>query len=263
MSNAALASATTVFGPVGPIEVREQGSGRPVVMLPSLGRGGADFDDLAGRLAAAGYRALCPEPRGIGGSTGELGDLTMADLADDVAAVIRERTEGTATLVGHAFGNRVVRMTATEHPELVERVALLCCGGMVPPAPEVHEALVAVFDPDRSDAEHLEAVRKAFFAPGNDPVVWVDGWHGMVAAAQGLANAGTPSDHWWAAGGRDVLVVQPVDDLVAVAENARRIVEDFDDRATLVLVPEAGHALLPEQPQAVADALLGWLGEWN
>ena len=89
MSNAALASATTVFGPVGPIEVREQGSGRPVVMLPSLGRGGADFDDLAGRLAAAGYRALCPEPRGIGGSTGELGDLTMADLADDVAAVIR------------------------------------------------------------------------------------------------------------------------------------------------------------------------------
>ncbi len=263
MSEAAPASVTTVVGPAGPIEVREQGSGRPVVMLPSLGRGGADFDDLAGRLAAAGYRALCPEPRGIGGSTGELGDLTMADLADDVAAVIRERTEGTATLVGHAFGNRVARMTATEYPELVKRVALLCCGGMVPPAPEVHQALVAVFDPDRSDAEHLEAVGKAFFAPGNDPVVWVDGWHGTVAAAQGLANAGTPSDHWWAAGGRDILVVQPVDDLVAVAENARRIVEDFDDRTTLVLVPEAGHALLPEQPQAVADALLGWLGEWN
>ena len=263
MSDSATAGATTVFGPVGTIEVRERGSGRPVVMLPSLGRGGADFDDLAGRLATAGYRALCPEPRGVGGSTGTLDDLTMVDLADDVAAVIRERTEGTATLVGHAFGNRVARMTATEHTELVERVALLCCGGMVPPEAEVHEALVAIFDPDRSDAEHLEAVRKAFFAPGNDPVVWVDGWHGAVAAAQGLANAGTPSDHWWAAGGRDILVVQPVDDLVAVAENARRIVEDFDDRTTLVLVPEAGHALLPEQPKAVADALLGWLGEWR
>ena len=120
MSDSATAGATTVFGPVGPIEVRERGSGHPVVMLPSLGRGGADFDDLAGRLAAAGYRTLCPEPRGVGGSTGPLGDLTMADLADDVAAVIRERTEGTATLVGHAFGNRVARMTATEHPELVE-----------------------------------------------------------------------------------------------------------------------------------------------
>ena len=134
MSDVVPVGATTVLGSAGPIEVRERGSGRPVVMLPSLGRGGADFDDLAGRLAAAGYRTLCPEPRGVGGSTGPLGDLTMADLADDVAAVIRERTEGTATLVGHAFGNRVARMTATEHPELVERVVLLCCGGHHPPA---------------------------------------------------------------------------------------------------------------------------------
>ena len=251
-----------VVGPDGSIEVREQGSGYPVVMLPSLGRGSADFDDVVNRLTTAGYRALCPEPRGIGGSTGTLGDLTMADLADAVAAVIRERTEGPATLVGHAFGNRVARMTATEHPELVERVALRCCGGIVPPSPEVHQALVAVFDPDRSAAEHLEAVRKAFFAPGNDPAVWADGWYGVVAAAQGLANAGTPSAYWWAAGGQDLLVVQPVDDLVAVAENARRIVDDFGQRATLVLVPDAGHALLPEQPEMVAGALLGWLGKW-
>ena len=233
------------------------------MMIPSLGRGVADFDDLAGRLAVAGYRALCPEPRGIGGSTGTLDGLTMADLAADMASVIQERTEGSAILVGHAFGNRVARMTATEYPELVDGVVLLCCGGMVPPSSEVQEALVAVFDPDLSAAEHLEAVRKAFFAPDNDPAVWAEGWHGAVSVAQGLANAGTPSDHWWAAGGRDVLVVQPVDDLVAVAENARRIVEDFDERATLVLVSQAGHALLPEQPLAVADALLAWLREEN
>ena len=55
--------------------------------------------------------------------------LTMADLADDVAAVIRERNEGAATLVGHAFGNRVARMTTTEYQEVAERIALLCCGG--------------------------------------------------------------------------------------------------------------------------------------
>lgn len=37
-------------------------------MLPSLGRGAADFDRLAADVAAAGYRAVCPEPRGIGRS---------------------------------------------------------------------------------------------------------------------------------------------------------------------------------------------------
>ena len=77
------------------------------------------------------------------------------------------------------------------------------------------------------------------------------------------ANTGTPVSHWWAAGGRELLVVQPVDDAMAVAENARQIVDEFGDHATLVLVPEAGHALLPEQPEAVAKALLDWLGKWN
>ncbi|MEE2769422.1 MAG: alpha/beta hydrolase [Actinomycetota bacterium] len=254
---------TTVDGPAGPIEVREWGSGLSVVMIPSLGRGASDFDDLAGRLAVAGYRVLCPEPRGIGGSTGTLAGLTMADLADDVAAVIEDKSEGAVTLVGHAFGNRVARMTATEHAGLVDRVALLCCGGLVPPAPEIHAALVKVFDSERSDAEHLEAVRRAFFAAGNDPTVWADGWHGIVATAQGAANTGTPASHWWAGGGRELLVVQPVDDVLAVAENARQIVDEFGDRAILVLVPEAGHALLPEQPEAVAKALLDWLGKWK
>lgn len=254
---------TTTDGPAGLIEVREWGSGPSVVMLPSLGRGASDFDDLAGRLAVAGYRVLCPEPRGIGGSTGTLAGLTMGDLADDVAAVIEEKSEGTVTLVGHAFGNRVARMAATEHTGLVDRVALLCCGGLVPPAPEIQAALVAVFDSERSDAEHLDAVRRAFFATGNDPAVWFGGWHSTVAAAQGAANTGTPVSHWWAAGGRALLVVQPVYDVLAVAENARQIVDEFGDRAILVLVPDAGHALLPEQPEAVANALLGWLGKWN
>ena len=33
------------------IEILAQGEGPPVVLLPSLGRGAADFDDIAARLA--------------------------------------------------------------------------------------------------------------------------------------------------------------------------------------------------------------------
>jgi hypothetical protein len=51
------------------IEVLVQGQGPALVLLPSRGRGQEDFDDLAARLAQAGYRVLRPEPRGIGGST--------------------------------------------------------------------------------------------------------------------------------------------------------------------------------------------------
>lgn len=250
---------TTVVGPAGPIEVREYGDGRPVVMIPSLGRGATDFDDLARRLARAGYHAIQPEPRGIGGSTGSLADLSMTDLAADVAAVVHALTNEPVTLVGHAFGNRVARMTATEFPHLVERVVLLCCGGLIPAAPEPAAALVRVFDVELSDEEHLAAVATAFFAPGNDASVWSDGWHPTVAAAQAAATTRQPVAHWWGGGGKDLLVVQPVDDVLAVPENARRICEEFGDRATMVTVDHAGHALLPEQPHAVEVAVRAWL----
>jgi len=51
----------------------------------------------------------------------------MADLADDVAAVVRWAGSVRATIAGHAFGNRVTRMTATRHPEIVEPTTPPAC----------------------------------------------------------------------------------------------------------------------------------------
>src|SRR5690349_9149012 len=54
------------------IEVLAQGSGPVIVLLPSLGRGAEDFDEIAERIAAAGFRVIRPEPRGIGRSAGPM-----------------------------------------------------------------------------------------------------------------------------------------------------------------------------------------------
>ncbi len=254
---------TMVDGPAGPIEVKENGQGPPVVLVPSLGRGASDFDLLLGQLAEAGYHAIAPQPRGIGGSTGDLSGLTMADLVSDVAAVIHALCSEPVTIVGHAFGNRVSRMTATNYPHLIDSVVLLCCGGLIPPAPEHALALQRVFDIELSDEEHLQAVGQAFFAPGNDASVWFDGWHGIVAAVQGAATVAQPVEYWWRAGGKDIFVIQPEDDLMAVPENAVRLCAELGNRASMVTIADAGHALLPEQPEAVAAAVLNWLEKRN
>lgn len=250
---------TIVEGSSGQIEVAERGEGPPVVLIPSLGRGASDFDLLSGHLADAGYHAIAPQPRGIGGSVGDLSGLTMADLAADAAAVIDAICTEPVTIVGHAFGNRVSRMVATDFGDLVDNVVLLCCGGLIPPAPEHVSALRRVFDVELSDDEHLQAVSQAFFAPRSDASVWFDGWHGVVAAAQAAATTAQPVEHWWGAGNKEVLVVQPEDDVMAVPENALRLCAELGDRASMVTIADAGHALLPEQPDAVADAVLGWL----
>src|SRR5204863_188563 len=84
-----------------------------------------DFVPIAARLAQAGYRVLRPQPRGIGQSSGPLTGIDLHDYAADVAAVIAHENREPAFVVGHAFGNRVARMLATDRPDLVRAVALV------------------------------------------------------------------------------------------------------------------------------------------
>lgn len=49
------------------VETYVAGTDPALVVLPSYGRdGGQDYDDIAARVADAGWRVLRPQPRGIG-----------------------------------------------------------------------------------------------------------------------------------------------------------------------------------------------------
>ena len=39
------------------------------------------------------------------------------------------------------------------------------------------------------------------------------------------------------------------------------IKEEFGARAEIVVIPNASHALIPEQPAAVTDAIVTWIGK--
>ena len=155
------------------IEVLLRGKGPLIILLPSLGRGAADFDDLAGRIAAAGYRTAAINPRGIGGSQGPKAP-TFAETAGDVREVIRALQSGQSVakpvvLVGHAYGNRLARAVATWHPDAVSGLILLASGGQVAIPPAIAKALRDVFDPALPPEAHIAAVRTAFFCAGQRP----------------------------------------------------------------------------------------------
>jgi len=230
-----------------------------VVMLPSLGRSGTDFEDLGGRLAAAGYEAVAVDLHGVGGSPLPSEDATLHDLAGDVAAVVGSVGSAPVHVLGHAFGNRVARCLAADRPDLARSVTLLAAGGKVAPPPEVRQAVVRCVDMSLPEAERRRAVSTAMFAPGNDPAAWLDGWWADAARAQSGAGARTPVDEWWTAGSAPVLVVQGRQDAVAPPENGRMLVAELGDRARLVELDGAGHALLPERPGDVAEAVLAFL----
>lgn len=71
------------------LRVIVQGYGPTVLILPSYGRdSGNDFNYFSSSLARAGYLVLRPQPRGTLGSTGLMANITLDDLAADVANVI-------------------------------------------------------------------------------------------------------------------------------------------------------------------------------
>jgi pimeloyl-ACP methyl ester carboxylesterase len=241
------------------LEVLTQGAGLPIVLLPSLGRGAEDFDAIAEHLAQAGFRVLRPQPRGIGQSTGPWQNVTLEDLAADIATVIEHDGSGPAFVVGHAFGNRVARMLATARPGLVRAVSLVAANvGHNPSPPDVRAAIRTSADIGAPDDARIKAMQFVFFAPGNDPRVWLTGWHPEVLAAQRVAGDRTPRSVDYAAGRAPVLYIQPSHDPLAHAEDAEEYRRALGDRVTVVVIANAAHAVIVEQPKAVSDALIAY-----
>jgi pimeloyl-ACP methyl ester carboxylesterase len=241
------------------LEVLAEGQGPGIVLLPSLGRGAADFDPIAARLAGAGFRVLRPQPRGIGRSTGPWTGVTLEDLAADVAAIIEHDGNGPAFVVGHAFGNRVARMLATARPDLVRAVALVAANvGHNPSPPDVRAAIRKSADLSAPDHERIRAMQFVFFAPGSDARVWLNGWYPDVLAAQRIAGDRTPRTVDYAAGRAPVLYIQPSHDPLAHVEDAETYQRALGERVTVVVIPNAAHAVIVEQPGAVSDALIAY-----
>ncbi len=239
-----------------------QGAGPRIALAASAGREASDFNELSDALVAAGFRTVAVEAPGIGGTDLPKKPFSLYDLADDINAVLtadRKTVGGAKTvLVGHAFGNRVMRATAQRYPNGIKGIALIAAGGAAPVPEKAAQALRNCFDPLRTGSQRTEDVRYAFFALENGiPDYWLRGWHGKTAVLQGRATPNTDGEDWQSGGQAPMLVIQGVQDRIAPKKDAAdHLADTFGDRVEVVLADPAGHALLPEQPELIADSIV-------
>jgi pimeloyl-ACP methyl ester carboxylesterase len=158
-------------------------------------------------------------------------------------------------VVGHALGNAIARATAAYEPSSVRSLALLACGGhdlerLSPPA-EVTSAFERCHDPSLPEGERLQALQTAFFAVGNDPRPWLDGWW---PGGRAIGNALRSSDwrQWWLGGHVPVLVLQPLEDAMGPPVVGRELAGALGGRARYIEIPGCGHAILPERREEVS-----------
>ena len=117
------------YAEVGDVRLHyvEAGAGPLVVLLHGFPEFSFGWRLQIGPLAAAGFRVLAPDMRGYNLSSrpSDVAAYSAERLADDIRGLIRERGAESAALVGHDWGGTVAWTTAMNHPQVVERLAIL------------------------------------------------------------------------------------------------------------------------------------------
>jgi pimeloyl-ACP methyl ester carboxylesterase len=149
-------------------------------------------------------------------------------------------------------------MTAVDFPDLT-RAVILIGAAEKHPRPEVQHSVAIATDPTQPEAERLKHLKLVFFAPGNDPASWLKGFHAEVRAAEVIARDATPQQAYYSAGHAPMLDIQGADDPYKPLASSNELIEEFGaKRVSVVRIPHAAHAIIVEQPTAVAEAIINY-----
>jgi pimeloyl-ACP methyl ester carboxylesterase len=243
---------------------------------------GLTWDDVARPLAAAGLDVVAPDLRGFGESDriGVGGYYHFPDYVADVDALVRSLGTQRLVVVGHSMGGTVACLYAGSRPERVERLVLVEGLGppSLPPAQSRHRMRQWLDDlakpqPPRVLASHAEAVRRlAQFHPAVARDVlerraeqlttrdadglrwWYDPLHRTTSPSAFSAEvlkgylASYPGPVLFVGGGETGFHPADEAERLATFPNARRV-----DLAS------AGHMIHWTAPEALADAILGFV----
>jgi pimeloyl-ACP methyl ester carboxylesterase len=252
----------------------EQGSGPLVLMLHGFPDTARSWDDLRGRIAANGYRAVSPYMRGYHPTEIPAADADQETLARDPLALIEALGAGEAVVIGHDFGAAAAYGAAAIGPDRVKKLVVI---GIPHPAtlkpsprklwgvrhfavyklpgaparfarndfaalPAICRRWSPTWDPDPHE---FDAVRASFSDPAS------------LNAAFGYYRKLSPIP---SASLKKRITVPTVafaglDDPVAEPSDYRRAARMFDDEYIVEEVP-GGHFMHREHPEAFAERLL-------
>ena len=105
----------------------EAGEGPLIVLLHGFPEFWYAWRQQIAPLATAGFRVVAPDTRGYNLSSKPEGVAAydVGLLADDIKGLIRERGAESAMVAGHDWGGSIAWALAMNHPEVVDRLAIL------------------------------------------------------------------------------------------------------------------------------------------
>jgi pimeloyl-ACP methyl ester carboxylesterase len=218
------------------------------------------------------FRTIALDNRDIGDSDPVTDPYTIADLADDAAAVLKALGIQHAHIVGISMGGFVALQMALRHPAYIEKLVLVAtsAGGRVhvPPSPEM-TAMLGKLDPQMEIGERMRRTYARVAAPGyfeSHPKDWDRVAENARYRPQSQAayfrqlqasmtnDVSSQLDQIQA----PTLVVHGELDPLAAPENGRYLAQNIKG-AKLLLYSNTGHALIIERAEEFNRDVLAFL----
>ena len=239
------------------------GSGDPVVFLHGLAEDRRTW--AAQQQALGGIKSYAYDLRGHGQTSAGRGDGTLAQLGTDLLAFM-EKVTGPATVVGFSLGGTIALWAAAERPDLVTRAVVLGTSSVVGrTAVQFYEGRIAMAA-DTGSAEFKEALRADTEAglfkahEGLDRIVAarlaaVGDGQGYVNAARAMMKLnGDPLTPRLSRITSPVVVIGAEHDAFC-PQKASSIILEALPAARFLSIPEAGHLMNVDNPDAVTEAV--------
>lgn len=109
----------------GKIAYDDTGKGPLVVCIPSMGDIRGEYRFLIPQLVSAGYRAISIDVRGMGETTTNWNDYSVAGIGKDIIALIKELDAGPAVVVGTSMAAGAAVWAAAEAPDLIRGMIMI------------------------------------------------------------------------------------------------------------------------------------------
>jgi pimeloyl-ACP methyl ester carboxylesterase len=248
---------------------RRLGSGPPIVLINGYAATKDDWDPVLLDTLGASSTVFCPDNRGVGDSEPAEGELTFAQMAADVVAVMDAEGLETATVAGWSMGGMIAQEVAASHPGRVDALVLLATdpGGPLArqcsrdvgerlydhsgtPHEQARRLLDLLFPPRLADGLYRQfgdVVAEARAKLSGDALTCQEQALGERYAAS--------ADERLAAIRAPALIATGAEDIVIPPENSAILAERLEN-SWLARFPACGHAFQAQEPQRLA-ALIG------
>ncbi len=236
----------------------------PLLFLHGWQADATVWDAIVDELAND-YRTIAVDLRGFGESNAAPGPHRVETFADDISALVASLDLDPLVAVGHSMGAAIAMRFAIDRPDAIEGLVLVApvpADALVFP-PKLDAMFRATIGNDANAAAWLAKLTLA------EPPPAVTGMLRAAASRAAVAAALESYESWTSLAfgdeaatiGTPTLVLAPIGDKLMTPELTRERVAAPIAGSRLIVVENASHYAIVEQPQRIAREIARFVGE--